>query len=217
MFGKDIYEHVGGPHGELVKINVPVTLPELTFLTKGPPLDDEPERREVAARFAEHRTVRAGLECWQAIGRAESFEAWVKIGKALQIGRDYSLKATGANRPMGQIYCRTFSAWIDQHGFAAMPKSTRSVAIELHENAEAITAWRDTLPERQRKRLVHPLSVTRRWKAAVQAKEHAVTDTRKAVAAWARFVVHVEALSPDLALPLWRAAQAQAASMIEAT
>jgi hypothetical protein len=131
MFGKGVYQHVGGPHGELVKINVPVTLPSLEFLTKGPPPDDEPERREVAARFAEHRTVRAGLECWQAIGRAESFEAWVKIGKALQIGRDYALKTTGANRPMGQIYCRTFSAWIDQHGFERMPAATRSVAVEL--------------------------------------------------------------------------------------
>ena len=145
---------------------VPVTVPELSFLKKGPPVDDEPERRETAAKFLEARTIKAGVECWQAIGRAESFEAWVKIGKALQIGRDYSLKATGANRPMGQIYCKAFSAWITKHGFERMAKSTRSVAIELAENVEAIEAWRDTLPERQRKRLVHPLSVTRRWRAS---------------------------------------------------
>ena len=45
-----------------------------------------------------------------------------------------------------------------------MAPSVRSVAIELAENAKAIIAWRDSLPERQRKRLVHPLSVTRRWR-----------------------------------------------------
>ena len=39
-------------------------------------------------------------------------------------------------------------------------------AVELHEHAEAITSWRDGLPERQRRRLMHPLSVTRRWRAS---------------------------------------------------
>jgi hypothetical protein len=32
-----------------------------------------------------------------------------------------------------------------------MAKSVRSVAIELHENADAIEAWRATLPERQQR------------------------------------------------------------------
>ena len=73
-----------------------------SVVRKTPLVDDEPERREIAARFLEARTIRTGVECWQAIGRAESFEFWVKIGKALRIGRDYSLKATGANCPMGQ-------------------------------------------------------------------------------------------------------------------
>ena len=47
-----------------------------------------------------------------------------------------------------------------------MAKSVRSVAIELHENAAAIEVWRATLPEKQRRRLVHPLSNVRRWRAA---------------------------------------------------
>jgi hypothetical protein len=191
---------------------VPVTVPELSFLKKGPPVDDEPERRETAAKFLEARTIKAGVECWQAIGRAESFEAWVKIGKALQIGRDYSLKATGANRPMGQIYCKAFSAWIDQHGFAGMPKSTRSVAVELAENVTAVEAWRSTLPERQRKRLVHPLSVTRRWKASTaHGNGKCPQDLRRdAKAAWARFRGCLEGLPAAEAQPLWRLIAAEA-------
>jgi hypothetical protein len=173
-----------------------------------------PERRETAAKFLEARTIKAGVECWQAIGRAESFEAWVKIGKALQIGRDYSLKTTGANRPMGQIYCKAFSAWIDRQGFAGMQKSLRSVAIDLAENAEAITAWRNTLPERQRKRLVHPLSVTRRWRASTHANGKCPTDLRRdAVAAWARFRSCLEALPADQAAPLWQTEQAELARL----
>ena len=84
--------------------------------------------------------MRAGVECWQAIGRAESFEAWVKIGKALQIGRDYSLKATGANRPMGQIYCKAFSAWLAKCGFNGIEKSVRSAALDLVEHLAEIEA-----------------------------------------------------------------------------
>ena len=206
--------------GELIDLKErpppPVTVPEVTFLTTGPPVDDEPERREVAAKFLEARTVKAGVECWQAIGRAESFEAWVKIGKALQIGRDHSLKATGANRPMGQIYCKATSAWIAKHGFDRMPKSTRSVAIELAENIEAIEAWRDTLPERQRKRLISPLAVTRRWKAATgQSQTLRSQDLKRdAIAAWRRFVSCVEALPAAEARGLWATAQAQASEAL---
>jgi hypothetical protein len=52
---------------------VPVALPALEFLKKGPPVDEESERRETATKFLEARTIKAGVECWQAIGRAESF------------------------------------------------------------------------------------------------------------------------------------------------
>ena len=73
--------------GELfdTKAPPPVTVPALSCL-KVPVVDDGAERREVAARFLEARIIKTGAECWQAIGRAESFEARVKIGRALQIG-----------------------------------------------------------------------------------------------------------------------------------
>jgi hypothetical protein len=115
---------------------------------------------------------------------------------------------------MGQIYCKAFSAWITKHGFERMAKSTRSVAIELAENVEAIEAWRDTLPERQRKRLVHPLSVTRRWRASTHANGKCPTDLRRdAVAAWARFRSCLEALPADQAAPLWQTEQAELARL----
>jgi hypothetical protein len=40
----------------------------------------------------------------------------------------------------------------------------------------AITAWRDSLPERQRKRLVHPFSVTRRFKASIAVRARKICD-----------------------------------------
>jgi len=50
----------------------------------------------------------------------------LKGPEALQIGRSHAMKATGANAPMGQIYCKEFSIWIEQHGFKRMAKSVRS-------------------------------------------------------------------------------------------
>jgi hypothetical protein len=95
---------------------------------------------------------------------------------------------TGANAAWGQHYSRVFWDWMKEHHFDAMKKSVRSVAIELAENVEAITAWRDTLPEKQPRRLIHPLSVTRRWRLATQASTKCVNRTQRAArAAWRRF------------------------------
>ena len=72
MWARDTYHRL---NGEMVRI-APVTMPAINL----PPLDDETiaaEAREIQARI---RLIRAGRDAWQAIGRAESFEAWIKIG-----------------------------------------------------------------------------------------------------------------------------------------
>jgi hypothetical protein len=146
MYARGQYVRAFG--SEVVKI-APVTLPALQFLEKGPPVDDEPERREVADKFAEFRTIRAGVECWQAISTVNTFAAWTKIAKSLQVGRQAALRATGANRPAGQIYCKAFSAWIDQHGFNGIEKSVRSAALDLLEHLAEIESFPATLRERR--------------------------------------------------------------------
>jgi hypothetical protein len=179
---------------------VPVTLPRLVFMAGR----DDP--KEVAEQILSMRTVRAGRDAWQAITRAESFEAWAAIGKALAIGRDHALKLTGANAPHGRRYSLAFSAWAKQYGFDGMEKSVRSVALELHSNIEAITEWRATLPERQRKQLVHALSNVRRWRAStVNGNRKCLQDLkREAMRAWRRFVSCARLLPPDQAAPLWQ-------------
>src|SRR5215470_11258554 len=159
---------------------------------------DDP--KAVAEQISTMRTIRAGRDAWQAIGKAESFEAWRSIGAALAIGRAHALRVTGANRAAGQHYCREFGKWARKYGFDQMPKSTRSVAILLHENATAIEKWRATLPERQRRRLVHPLTNVRAWRAATvdlkaprQRDLHDLHDLqRDALTHWARFCSCIE-------------------------
>ena len=93
----------------------------------------------MAARVAERKVIRAGLDAWQAIGKADTFENWKKIAAALAVGKAHALRVTGANAAWGQ--------------------NTRTKAIELHENIVAIEQWRETLPERQGRALIHPLSI----------------------------------------------------------
>ena len=63
--------HIGG---QVFRAPPPVTVPALSCL-KIPVVDDGAERREVAAKFLEARIIKTGVECWQAIGRAESFKS----------------------------------------------------------------------------------------------------------------------------------------------
>lgn len=187
----------------------PVTLPRLPILDKAP-ADDI---KETAARFAEQRIISAGIDAWQAIGKADSFENWKSIGAALSIGKAHALRVTGANRACGRNYSRVFGEWIKTHHFDRMAKSVRSGAIELHENVHAIEQWRASLTDRERRRLTHPLSNVRRWRAATAQPKTSPEDALKAAAAaWRRFVACVEALPADQAQPLWRAAQAETAA-----
>jgi hypothetical protein len=192
----------------------PVPVPTLPAVHI-PDIDIEREAKEAQQRVAERRVVRAGLDAWRAIGKAESFEGWRAIGAALSVGKAHALRVTGVNAAWGQHYSREFGEWMKCHGFDTMAKSVRSVAIELHENARAIEAWRATLPEKQRRRLVHPLSNVRRWRAATgQYPAQRNRDLKwEAQTAWRKFVSCVEMLPPDQAAPLWQAALSEARSM----
>jgi hypothetical protein len=98
-----------------------------------------------------------------------------------------------------------------------MQKSVRSVALELHTNIGSITEWRATLPEQQRKQLIHPLSNVRRWRAATHTNGKCPEDLkREAAAAWRRFVSCVKLLPPDQAAALWQVALCEVAAMASA-
>lgn len=188
------------------------TLPALEL----PDIDDR-EIEEAAARVAEKRIIRLGRDAWESVSKAESFENWKLIGHALQIGRGVAVRATGVTT--GKHYAKSFYDWADRYGFAGMNKEARWAAVDLAENEKAITIWRDSLPERQRKKLIHPLSVTRRWRRATgQTKSKCADDLQRAAAvAWRRFVSCVEALPPEQATPLWEAMCAQAAVFLNKT
>ena len=191
------------------RIPRPITRPSINL----PPLDDETIAAEARTAAAKIKTIRLGRDAWEQIAKAQSFDGWLVIGAALSIGKRHALKVTGANAAWGRNYSHEFSLWVRQHGFEKTPAATRSVAVELHENAHTIEAWRSTLDERTRRRLVHPLSNVRRWRASAHANGRSPTDLRHAKAAWRRFRSCLEGLPLDQAAPLRQAAQAELATL----
>jgi hypothetical protein len=181
----------------------PITLPSI----KLPPID---HALKVELQ-TERNIIRAGLDAWRSIGKAESFDNWKAIGAALAIGKAQALRVTGANRAWGRNYSKVFCDWIKAHHFGSIPKSVRSVAIELHENIEAIAAWRMTLSEKERQRLIHPLSNVRRWKAVTAYGPGKCPEDlkRDATAAWKRFLACVRALPQDQSEPLLQIARSE--------
>jgi hypothetical protein len=186
------------------------TLPVFNFKNGNP----EREAKEDTQHRAMVRTVKAGQEAWSQITKAESFEAWARIGAALSIGKAYALRVTGANQAWGSAYSKAFSEWMTAHGFGKMPKPVRSHSIELHENISAIEQWRATLSEQQRRKLQGPQWTLRRWKrdtGQVTQSKRPCDTARAAMVAFNRFVSLVQTLPDDQAAPLWQVVHAQAA------
>jgi hypothetical protein len=188
-----------------------ITLPKFDIAE----IDIEREIAEAAARVAERKIVRAGLDAWRTIGKAESFESWKTIGRALCIGKHHALRVAGVKQAWGQHYSREFGNWMKEHHFDRMPASVRSHAIELSENIAAIESWRSTLSEQRRRRLQGPQHNVLQWRRETgQAQSKRSDAMAKAEAAWHRFVVCAESLPPAQAMPLWQTVHHEAAMRI---
>ncbi len=89
----NVYSFVG--KSDVHRVPPPVTLPRIEFGT----IDTAQEAREAAERLAERKVIRAGIDAWQSIKKADTFDNWKRIGAALSIGKAHALRVTGANCP----------------------------------------------------------------------------------------------------------------------
>ena len=115
--------------------------------------------------------ISAGREAWQRVSADSTWEDWLIIGQALEVGRKESMEAAGAPSPAGRNYNMQMGAWLTEHGFADMDKGIRSRLHDIMENLEAIKAWRATLPLTNRLQINFPNVVVRRWRASLPKPE----------------------------------------------
>jgi hypothetical protein len=190
-----------------------VSLPHLEFLTKDDSTEVERDRHKAAGRICELRTIKTGLAAWESIRRAETFDQWVRIARALLVGRQIALRESGAPRPMGTRYVRAFHNWVDGTSFATMHKVLRAHTLAFAENLEAIEAWRSTISDAQRKRLIGPQANLTRWRAAMACPDaRAPADWRReAKVAAKRLIVCLRHLPRDQARTIWQGIQAEGA------
>jgi len=173
----------------------PVTLP--TYIVREPDVE---------------RTIKDGAKAWAGIQKSESLDKWLAIGRALGIGRSYSLRVSGSNRPTGAQYTRCFSEWTKKNGFGSMPQGLRSCVIELAISYQPIVTWLNTLPKRKRQGLHDPRTIVHHWRAATKprAKPDCVQRTETALR---YFLSCMNKLTPDEAAPLWQTVQAEIAGL----
>jgi hypothetical protein len=120
---------------------------------------------------ATEQAVAHGREAWQRIKSDGTWEDWVLVGQALEIGRAEAMRRSGSNQPRGRGYNEAFSAWLSKNSFAKIDKGTRSRLADCMEHRAEIEQFRANLELGERLRLNHPNSVWRHWQASHKIKE----------------------------------------------
>jgi hypothetical protein len=111
----------------------------------------------------EQEAINHGREAWGRLKHDQTFEDWLLVGQALEIGRGWARRR--ANAPSGRGFNEAFSGWLTDNGFAEIDKGTRSRLADIIEHRAEIEAWRQKLSLRERLRKNHPNSVWRGWEA----------------------------------------------------
>jgi hypothetical protein len=120
--------------------------------------------------------VRLGQEAWGRLQADRTWEDWLAIGKAIQIGRHHAMVAAKQNRPAGSRYENLFGDWLRENGFDTLDKAARKRLLDCLEHRAEIEAWRQTLPTNKRMQLNHPSSVWRNWQKATVAGKAAGSE-----------------------------------------
>jgi hypothetical protein len=123
------------------------------------------------------RVVERGRQAWKSLRNDETFEKWIAIGRAIEIGRNETMRLLHSNRPAGAQWSRVFGAWLAENGFDEIDKGVRSRLQNCLDNLPAIELWRQNIGLGQRLQLNHPNAVWRKWQAAKEAPNGADRST----------------------------------------
>lgn len=141
--------------------------------------------------------VTAGQEAWKALQKDESWEKWVLVGKAIDVGKRQTMLELHTNSPKGKVWSMVFGKWLEGTGFDKIDKSARSRLQSCIDQLPAIEKWRKTLPISNRLALNHPTTVLSRYLAANKPKKKDDQDTDQPKAKRAT-AVEVERLQREL-------------------
>jgi hypothetical protein len=102
-----------------------------------------------------------------AVGRlrkSQSFEDWLLVGEAVEVGHRICQERAGSPRAFGWIFNGHMSERLDAHPWLkSINRVTRCAALWLHKHCIAVTAWRNALPESIRLTLNDPAAIQRKY------------------------------------------------------
>ena len=104
----------------------------------------------------------------EALGRLATWEDWLAVGVAVDIGRQHAMRVSGKNTPQGKGYNQTFNQWLKDEGFDRLDKGDRKRLMDCIDHHAEIEDWRRILTLSRRLRLNHPSAVWRRWQQSVE-------------------------------------------------
>jgi hypothetical protein len=108
--------------------------------------------------------VRRGQEALDR--KRRSFDDWLLIGGALEIGRIEVMRAANTNLATGKRYERQMAEWLHARGFHLIDKCTRSHLSDCLKHRAETAEWLAPKTEGERFKLNHPTTVLRKWRAS---------------------------------------------------
>jgi hypothetical protein len=146
----------------------------------------------------EYLRIARGREALGRLAKDQTWEDWLAVGVAIDIGRQHAMRVSGKNTPEGKGYNQAFSKWLKDEGFDHLDKGDRKRLMDCIDHQAEIEEWRRSLTMSQRLRLNHPSTVWRRWPQSVQ---EAKPRRSKPVKAHIADVEHSRAQSAELEVP----------------
>lgn len=114
------------------------------------------------------RIARLGTEAWKRLKRTKDYHDWIKVGEALQVGREWAMTQARSNQPVGKAYNMAFGEWLQTYKLHDMDKGERSRLFNIMDVRADIEKWRATLTITERLKLNHPSVIMRKFKAATE-------------------------------------------------
>jgi hypothetical protein len=113
-------------------------------------------------------TIAAAQAAWKAIqGQSRAtFADWIKVARALALGRAECMAQAKANSPAGSRYNRLAGIWLEKNGFADISPQERYRSLWVLERLPEIEQWLASLPPEISRRFNHPGAIAAGWKRA---------------------------------------------------
>ena len=98
---------------------------------------------------------------------ARSWDDWMLVAAALDVGRTEVMRNVHTNEPTGRRYERAMADWLAANNFQQIDKGDRSRLLHCLKHREQIERWRAALTNNQRTKLNHPTAVLRKWQKSI--------------------------------------------------